>query len=232
MSGEGRPGEIDRLVIQQFDPARAAIGGIDTCIGACSSTPHRCPAGRGRGRQSDPNTPLGRWKTVRRGDREIWFLPVARITYPTQRSRSHSARLIAGLLPTGPGFPPPRSGAPRRRRPLHLSAVPPTARVLHSHPGEGCSARRQTRSGGSPGPSRAGRPGRRAAAARVIVFNPAFAEKVRRWNPAPSRAHLVRSCRHGRPARSGESYGVIWVGRLEIPKDPGWPSAASPPGRR
>jgi hypothetical protein len=44
--------------------------------------------------ESDPDTPLGRWKTVRRGDREIWFLPVARIDITRPKAGSDTGGLV------------------------------------------------------------------------------------------------------------------------------------------
>jgi len=59
---------------------------------------------------STPNLPIGRWRTVRRGEREIAFLPVARIDLSRpKRLVPHSARLIAGLLRYRRRIPRPAS---------------------------------------------------------------------------------------------------------------------------
>jgi glycosyltransferase involved in cell wall biosynthesis len=55
----------------------------------------------------------------------------------------------------------------------------------------------------------------------VIVFNPAYAETVRRWNPRTVSAPTwfdpaITRFRPDTP----NPYAVVWVGRLEVPKDP------------
>ena len=57
-------------------------------------------------------------------------------------------------------------------------------------------------------------------AARVIVFNPAYAEKVRQWNPRTVSAPTWFDPAITRRAPDAASHAVIWVGRLEVPKDP------------
>jgi glycosyltransferase involved in cell wall biosynthesis len=58
-------------------------------------------------------------------------------------------------------------------------------------------------------------------AERVIVFNPAYAEIVRQWNPRTVSAPtwFDPAITTG-PASDAASHAVIWVGRLEEPKDP------------
>jgi glycosyltransferase involved in cell wall biosynthesis len=58
-------------------------------------------------------------------------------------------------------------------------------------------------------------------AERVIVFNPAYAEVVRQWNPRTVSAPtwFDPAITTG-PAPDAVSHAVIWVGRLEEPKDP------------
>ncbi len=97
-----RAGEIDRLIVQQHDPNRAVtIGGIDTCLrGVLNYAPPGVALGVvGIDTSGSTDRPLGRWQRVQRGERQIWFLPVARID--TTRPKGYipySARLIAGLL--------------------------------------------------------------------------------------------------------------------------------------
>jgi len=58
-------------------------------------------------------------------------------------------------------------------------------------------------------------------AERVIVFNPAYAEKVRRWNPRTVSAPTWFDPAITKPSfEPANPYNVVWVGRLETPKDP------------
>jgi glycosyltransferase involved in cell wall biosynthesis len=58
-------------------------------------------------------------------------------------------------------------------------------------------------------------------AERVIVFNPAYAEEVRRWNPRTISAPTWFDPAITRPVTEAvDPFAVVWVGRLEIPKDP------------
>jgi glycosyltransferase involved in cell wall biosynthesis len=54
----------------------------------------------------------------------------------------------------------------------------------------------------------------------VIVFNPAYAEKVRRWNPRTVSAPTWFDPAITRPSGGSNPHAVVWVGRLETPKDP------------
>jgi glycosyltransferase involved in cell wall biosynthesis len=54
----------------------------------------------------------------------------------------------------------------------------------------------------------------------VLVFNPAYAEKVRKWNPQTVSAPTWFDPAITRPAGQTHPHAVIWVGRLETPKDP------------
>ncbi len=124
---------------------------------------------------------------MRRGDREIWFLPVARID--TTRPKGlvpHSAGSSPVSCATGRGFPAPPSVQ------AHRVDVGLFTRLLFRGPLVYCI---HTQERGLLGPTsdsfwrftgglheRVDRAIARRAA-RVIVFNPAYAEKVRRWNP-------------------------------------------------
>jgi glycosyltransferase involved in cell wall biosynthesis len=57
-------------------------------------------------------------------------------------------------------------------------------------------------------------------AERVIVFNPAYAEKVRRWNPRTVSAPTWFDPEITLAAPDPAPPAVVWVGRLEVPKDP------------
>ena len=57
-------------------------------------------------------------------------------------------------------------------------------------------------------------------AQRVIVFNPDYAETVRQWNPRTFSAPTWFDPAVTTPATDATSHVVVWVGRLEVPKDP------------
>ena len=171
---------------------------------------------------------------MRRGGREIWFLPVARID--TTRPKGlvpHSARLVAGLLRYRARIP--RSAEVQ----AHRVDVGLFTYLLFRRPLVYCI---HTQERGLLGPTsdsfwrltgglheRVDRAVARRAA-RVIVFNPAFAEKVRRWNPrtvsAPTwfdPAVTVARLESGEPPRGH-------LGRqARDPKDPELAAPASPP---
>src|SRR5581483_1087111 len=107
-----RPGEIDRLLVQQLDISRSVtIGGIVTCIkGLLEYAPSGVALALvGVDDGSSPNHRLGRWETHERGGRTVHFLPVARIDKRGPgRIIPHSARLVAGLLRYRAAIPRPK----------------------------------------------------------------------------------------------------------------------------
>ena len=218
-AASGPTGRIDRLVIQQSDIRRTVtIGGIDTCLrGFFDYAPEGVELGHGRASQrgrGSTDRPLGVWERHHRGDREIWFLPVARID--TGRPKGlvpYSLRLVAGLLRYRRAIPRPKTVQAHRvdvglfTRLLFRGA----AGVLHPHPGAGpARAARRTRSGGSPGALHE-RLDRMIVqrAARVIVFNPATRRRcgggTRTRSPRPPGSIRPSPGRAGRrrPARGG-----------------------------
>ncbi len=221
-------GRIDRLVVQQYDPRRTVtIGGIVTCLRGLLdyAPPGVALAVVGVDESGTADTPLGRWQTLRRGGREIWFLPVARID--TGRPKGfvpHSARLIAGLLRYRARIP--RAASVQ----AHRVDVGLATRLLFRAPLVYCI---HTQERGLLGPTsdsfwrftgslheRLDRAIARRAA-RVIVFNPAYAETVRRWNPRTVSAPTWFDPAITTAAPDPAPPAVVWVGRLEVPKDPG-----------
>jgi glycosyltransferase involved in cell wall biosynthesis len=56
---------------------------------------------------------------------------------------------------------------------------------------------------------------------RVIVFNPDYAERIRQWNPRTVSAPTWFDPAINRfQPKPPDPYAVLWVGRLEVPKDP------------
>lgn len=222
-------GQVDRLVVQQFDPRReVTIGGIVTCLrGVLDHAPpdvRLAVVGVADADGSPGDTPLGRWQVVRRGDRDVWFLPVARID--SRRPRKlvpYSARLVAGLLRH-------RAQIPRAASlQAHRVDTGLATRLLFRGPLVYCI---HTQERGLLGPTsdsfwrflghlheRLDRAVARRAE-RVIVFNPAYAEKVRRWNPRTVSAPTWFDPAITVAAPDPAPPAVVWVGRLEVPKDP------------
>jgi glycosyltransferase involved in cell wall biosynthesis len=220
-------GKIDRLVVQQYDPRRAVtIGGIDTCLRGVLeyAPPDVTLAVVGVFDMAADDGALGRWQMVRRGDRDVWFLPVARID--TTRPKGYlpfSARLIAGLLRYRARIP--RAASVQ----AHRVDVGLATRLLFRGPLVYCI---HTQERGLLGPTsdsfwrlfgdlheRLDRWIVRRAE-RVIVFNPAYAEKVRRWNPRTVSAPTWFDPSITVPAPDPAPPALVWVGRLEPPKDP------------
>jgi glycosyltransferase involved in cell wall biosynthesis len=221
-------GEIDRLVIQQYDVARAVtIGGIDTCLrGVLDYAPDGVQLGMvGIDSLGSPDRKLGVWERHRRGDREIWFLPVARIDAARPRGRiPHSLRLVAGLLRYRRSIPKPNAVQ------AHRVDVGLFTRLLFRGPLVYCI---HTQERGLLGPTSDSYWRFTGSlhewldrlivrlAERVIVFNPAYAEKVRQWNPRTISAPTWFDPAITRPAPPpANPHAVVWVGRLEVPKDP------------
>ena len=224
-----RPGveRIDRLIVQQYDAQRTlTIGGIDTCLrGVLEYSPPDVTIGVvGVHDDASGGGVLGRWQKVRKGERDIWFLPVARID--TTRPKGvvpFSVRLIAGLLRY-------RARIPRAESlQAHRVDVGLATRLLFRGPLVYCI---HTQERGLLGPTsdsfwrKFGDLHERLdrwivrRAERVIVFNPAYAEKVRRWNPRTAAAPTWFDPAITVPAPDPHPPALVWVGRLETPKNP------------
>ena len=223
------PPEVDRLIVQQYDIARAVtIGGIDTCIrGLLQYAPPGIEiAIVGVDEGSMPGRVLGRWERHRRGEHVVRFLPVARID-PTRPRRfvPYSMRLVAGVLRY-------RSAIVRARIvQVHRLDVGMVVRLLFREPlvycihtqRRGLIGRTSDSFWRFAGGALYERLDRRLArwARCVIVFNPDYAERVRQWNPRTVSAPTWFDPAITPPAPvSPDPYAVLWVGRLEVPKDP------------
>ena len=220
--------EIDRLVVQQYDLARTVtIGGIDTCIrGLIEYAPDDLKiAIVGVDLMGSRDRKLGVWEVHRRGDRLIWFMPVARIDPRRPKGLvPYSLRLVTGLLRY-------RAAIPRARAvQAHRVDVGFFTRLLFRGPLVYCI---HTQERGLLGPTSdsfwrfTGNLHERLdklivqRAARVIVFNPGYAEKVRRWNPNTISSPTWFDPAVTRPnPDTSNAHAVVWVGRLETPKDP------------
>ena len=224
----GPPARVQRLIVHQFDPARPSPGGIDTCLrGICRYLPSDSDVAvvgvdTGGG---GPDRRLGRWEEYRmNGERRFWFLPVVALD-PADQSRliPHSLRLMTAVA--------------RYRSRL------PVADIVQVHRMDSALALRallgrpqvyliHTQENGLTGKTSdsfwrfAGRAHQRlersvvAGAKTVIVFNQDYSEVVRQWNP-----RAVFSPTWYDPAlitdgQARHPHRILWVGRLEVPKDP------------
>lgn len=223
------PVAVDRLVVHQVDLARPSPGGIDTCLrGLLRYAPEGTTiavVGVDTGSADVPGRRIGQWEEHTFGDRRAWFLPVAQLDPGDQRRRvPHSLRLVAGVL--------------RHRRLLPDSAVlqahradtafalrgalrRPLAYFIHTQEAglTGATSDSMWRRAGSVHAAVERRLVRSADS--VVVFNPDYAETVREHNartlssPTWFDPGLIRY-----RAQALDPHRIVWVGRLEEPKDP------------
>ena len=214
--------------MHQFDPARPSPGGIDTCLrGICRYLPSDLDVAvvgvdTGGG---GPDRRLGQWEEYRlNGERRFWFLPVVALD-PANQSRwiPHSLRLMTALARYRSQLPiADLVQVHRMDSALALRALVGAPQVYLIHTQENGLTGRTSDSFWR----FAGRAHQRlersvvAKAKTVIVFNEDYAEMVRHWNP-----RAVFSPTWYDPAlitdrQVRDPYRVLWVGRLEVPKDP------------
>ncbi|NKR53534.1 WecB/TagA/CpsF family glycosyltransferase [Rhodococcus hoagii] len=224
------PPELDRLIVHQFDPVNPSPGGIDTCLrGICKYFPDGVRIGivgiDGAASETTQGRVLGRWEKHVVGDRQIWFLPVARLDPGNQRRVvPHSLRLVLGVM--------------KYRRRI------PSFRLLQAHRMDTAAALKpifrrplayfvHTQDSGLTGETSDSiwRYASKIHAAMehhvvrraddVVVFNPDYAAQLGQHNPStifsptwfdPSVVQEIS------PAR--DQHRVLWVGRVEEPKDP------------
>lgn len=223
------PDEVDRVIIHQFDPCRPAPGGIDTCLRGII---RNIPSGTrfaivGVDAGGDvPGRRLGEWEEYEIGSGRFWFIPVAKMDRGHQnRIVPHSMRLISGVLryyrklPKSTWFQAHRLEAAwalrhvigeRNSYFIHTQETGLTGKTSDSFwRFAGGIQRRLERS-----------VVRRAD--HVVVFNDQYAQTVREWNPrvqsSPTWFDPQLIVADDLPTR--DPFGVIWVGRLEVPKDP------------
>jgi glycosyltransferase involved in cell wall biosynthesis len=219
---------VERLVVHQLDLARPAPGGIDTCVrGLIRHAPEGVDfAVVGVDSGADvPGRRLGVWERHDVGGRTAWFLPVARLDAGDQNRRvPHSVWLAAGLVRY-------RARLPEfRLLQAHRADVAAAARTVLRRPLAYMVHTQQSGLTGATSDSM----WRRAAAVHariehglirsaqsVTVFNPDFAEEARRISPVArfSPTWFEPSLAAFRP-EAEHPYRVLWVGRVEEPKDP------------
>jgi glycosyltransferase involved in cell wall biosynthesis len=226
--GARPPQRVDRVVIHQFDPAHPSPGGIDTCL-------------RGLARYADATTELafvgvdtghgpagrrlGLWERHQFGAKAIWFLPVVALDPADQARRvPHSLRLMVGVLRF------------RKRLPMHAlvqvhrmdtafasSLIVPGMQSYFIHTQES-GLTGKTSDSFWRWAGRAHRALERRVATRasqVIVFNPSYIDTVQQWNPKAVTSPTWFDPRLiGSVGVDRDRHRIVWVGRLEVPKDP------------
>lgn len=221
------PDEVDRLVIHQFDPARPSPGGIDTCLrGIARYAPEGLElAFVGVDTGGGPlDRHLGVWERHAFGDRHIWFLPVAKLDPADQKRKiPHSLRLALGAMRHRKAFPKAKIVQTHR---MDIGSFArfvlkgQQAYFIHTqdHGLTGKTSDSMWRR--FAGLHRKLEKATVKSAKQVVVFNPDYADVVKKWN-----GEAVFSPTWYDPALIEKSetrnpYQISWVGRLETPKDP------------
>lgn len=223
---EGPP-QVDRVVVHQFDPASPSPGGIDTCLrGLARYAPEGTAlAFVGVDAGSGPEgRALGQWEQHRFGDRTVWFLPVASFDPANQQRRiPHSVRLIAGVARYRSRIP--RSALIQAHRADTAWASSkllrrPLAYFIHTQENGLLGATSDSFWRSAAGLHRAMERSVVRRALDVVVFNEPYADLVKRWNPRARFSPTWYDPALVSSDMSRDERRVIWVGRLEIPKDP------------
>ena len=224
------PAHVDRLIVHQFDPARSSPGGIDTCLrGMCRYLPEGLDVavvGVDTG-VGHPGRVLGRWERHDLGDgRPFWFLPVAALD-PADGSRRvpHSVRLMAGLARFRGKLPVAdivQVHGLNSAVALRVLLRRPQAYFIHTQE-QGLTGSTSDSFWRFTGDAHGALERRTVGAAKdVVVFNEDYAGTVRTWNPRArfSPTWFDPALITNRPDDQRDPHQVIWVGRLEVPKDP------------
>jgi len=220
------PTDLDLLIVHQFDAAQSSPGGIDTCIRGIARYATDLTIGIvGVDATNDPTRTLGVWEKHNYGGRSFWFMPVVRLD-PSQQIRRipHSARLVAGLARY-------KNRLPRSR--MHQSHRMDVGVATHTLLRGNSSYFIHTQDRGLTGATSdsfwryAGATHRALErwivrrSSRVTVFNPAYVDVVKSWNPrarfSPTWFDPAVLAATGTTRTAGRA---VWVGRLEVPKDP------------
>lgn len=222
------PVEFDRVIVHQFDPARPSPGGIDTCLRGIA---RYFPEGHkiafiGVDTGSGPaSRHIGVWEEHSLGGQTFWFLPAVKLD-PANQSRRipHSARLVAGILRYRNRIPQSKLWQFHRMdtaAALRRTAKSPYVYFVHTQE-NGLTGKTSDSFWRFTGGAHQ-RLERNVVtnAQTIVVFNESYSELVHEWNP---RAQFSPTwfdpalITEGRAERA--PYSVIWVGRLETPKDP------------
>lgn len=219
---------VDRLLVHQFDPFRPVPGGIDTCIrGLVKFAPPDFRFGIVGVDASGSFERLGRWHEVLIEDRTVQFFPVARLNPADQRRVvPHTVRIACGLARYRPVVE--AEIVQTHRVDLGAFCLPflrrrPYVQFLHIDGSdslrEGSDSHWKHLPVGYRLLERAVLP----RAIDVVVFNDAGAERLKADNPETRSSPTWFDPQRFRPPgpdgiRARTS--ILWVGRVEPPKDP------------
>lgn len=224
------PPELDRLIVHQFDPANPSPGGIDTCLrGICRYFPEGTKIGivgiDAASTENERGRVLGRWESHVVGDRQFWFLPVAHLDPGNQKRRvPHSLRLVLGAMKYRRRIPKFRLlQAHRMDTAVALKTVfrRPLAYFVHTQDSglTGSTSDSIWRYASKVHAALEHHVVRRAD--DVVVFNPDYAQQLGLHNPntifSPTwfDPRVIQQV-----AQDRDLHRVLWVGRVEEPKDP------------
>lgn len=223
------PDRTDRLIVQMFDPLTPAPGGIDTCLRGIlryKDAEETISIVGVDGRTDSGGSRVGRWEQHLIEGRKVAFLAVCQLDPGNQiRRRPHSLHLALGVLRYRRRMPSTRTVQ------THRADIGALARLLW--PSASQTYFIHTQESGLLG-QRSDSFWRHAAAGhrwiermvvrgadRIRVFNPDYIQTIRSWNPVARASPTWWDPELIEPRHpDNDSRAVIWVGRLEDPKDP------------
>lgn len=220
---------IDRLIIHKFDIMTPAPGGIDTCIRGIlkyGQFPNGVSILGVDGMAPGSGRRIGEWESYEVGGNQIKFMPLLNMDPGNQRRRvPHALSITTHLLPKL------RSLGPVRILQTHRADLSLVSSLTIRHQRKAYFI--HTQENGILGHDSDSFWKYGAAAHRIIekrevksaddvfVFNPEYADRVRQWNdralslPTWWDPEMIRE-----PSPASRRHAVIWVGRMEQPKDP------------
>ena len=219
---------LDRLIVNQFDPLQQVAGGVDTCIRTMVKYGHDTTFGIvGVDAGHPPNyRALGRWYDVELAGRTVAFMPVARLDPGDQRRRlPHALRLLRGFVRYRPAAQYRFVQSHKLDMGVALSYLQrrPVVQFLHidgeRNHGRGADSFWRFL------PRLYGRLERRflPSMADVVVFSGPGARRIRQFAPrarfSPTWFDPELFVMNGERER-GVDGELLWVGRIEPQKDP------------
>jgi glycosyltransferase involved in cell wall biosynthesis len=214
-----------RTIIHQVDLQELGGGGIQTCIRDMITYAPDDHVIRVVGVQGPGNeAPLGRWTTVEVGGRHVQFMPVARLGAPGPRRVPESITLFIGLAKYRKSIRPTTVQVHRVETAAMAKLLFPRCHVIQFIHGDGLADLSEHSDSFwrfMPVAARSLQRWAVKAADQVHVFSAAggrrfgqYRKDVRVWRTWYDPAIFFSKPQE---SRSGD---VLWVGRLEPPKDP------------